>query len=229
MSACATPQPSLHTLPKWNHTPGMSCARQRGVPTDEQLRAMCDGGRLWLPPKLVDGPEDDLVLEGLAIQRLADWADGTADTDWMLPMFWGIARGFQKVRVGEVGMRHGISTLALLLAARDVGGHVWSIDIDECLDGRRNVLHAGLADYHTFIHGDSAACEFPEELDVLFIDGEHSYAALTLDFQMHAPRVKEGGVILFHDTTSCPEVGQFVREVGGTCLPMGAGLGVLGC
>ena len=46
---------------------------------------------------------------------------------------------------------------------------------------------------------------------------------------MHAPRVKPGGVILFHDTTSCPEVGEFCREVGATCLPMGAGLGVLGC
>lgn len=228
MSALAS-LPERHTLPKRLYTPGVSCARQRGVPTDEQLLAINDGGRIWLPEKLVTPAAEDLVLEGLTIQSLADWADGVADTDWMLPVFWGIVRGFLDPKVGEVGMRHGISTLALCLAARDVGGHVWSIDVDECIEGRRNVLHAGLSDVHTFIHGDSAACEFPEPLDVLFIDGEHSYAALTLDFQMHAPRVKPGGVILFHDTTSCPDVAVFCREVGATCLPMGAGLGVLGC
>lgn len=227
MSACAAPQ--LRTLPKALHTPGASSARQRGVVTDEHLLAVNSGGRIWLPPKLAQPVEEDLVLEGLTIQRLADWADGTADTDWMLPVFWGIVRGFRDARVGEIGMRNGISTLALALGARDVGGHVWSIDVDECVEGRRNILHAGLAGVHTFIHGDSAACEFPEDLDVLFIDGEHSYAALTLDFRQHRERVKPGGVILFHDTTSCPEVAAFCAEVGAVSLPMGAGLGVLSC
>lgn len=225
MSALSSPR----SLPKALHTPGVSCARQRGVPTDEQLLAVNAGGRIWLPEKLVNPVEGDLVLEGLTIQRLADWADGVADTDWMLPMFWGIARGFLDVKVGEIGMRFGVSTMAFALAARDVGGHVWSIDCDECIDGRRNVHAAGLSDVHTFIHGDSAAVEFPEPLDVLFIDGEHSYAALSLDFGMHARRVKPGGVILFHDTSSCPDVAVFCKEIGATCLPMGAGLGVLGC
>jgi hypothetical protein len=225
----AIQQRSPHALPKMLYTPGVSIARQRGVPVDEKLLDVNAGGRIWLPPKLATPVTDDLVLENLTIQSLADWADGTADTDWMLPVFWGICRGFPKVRVGEIGMRHGISTLALLLAARDTGGHVWSIDVDECIEGRRNVRHAGLADYHTFIHGDSAAVEFPEELDVLFIDGEHSYAALTLDFGQHRGRVRDGGVVLFHDTTSCPGVAEFCREIGATCLPMGAGLGVLGC
>lgn len=227
MSALASPP--RHTLRKELYSPGVQVARQRGVPLSEPLLTALPGGRTWLPQKLIDGPMEDLDLEGLTIQRLADWADGTADTDWMIPVFWGIVRGFVNPMVGEIGMRNGVSTMALCLAARDTGGRVWSIDIDECIEGRRNVLHAGLADVHTFIHGDSAACEFPQDLDVLFIDGEHSYAALTLDFQMHAPRVKEGGVILFHDTTSCPEVGAFCREVGATCLPMGAGLGVLTC
>jgi hypothetical protein len=225
MSALSSP----HSLPKWNHTPGMSCARQMGVPVENKTRGVCDGGRMWLIPKMTSGPKDDLVLEGLTIQQLADWADGTTDTDWMLPVFWGIARGFANVKVGEIGMRHAISTMAFALAARDVGGHVWSLDCDECIDGRRNVLHAGLADYHTFIHGDSAACSFPEPLDVLFIDGEHSYAGVSLDFQAHAGSVREGGVILFHDSMSSPDVRRFCEEVGATNLPMGAGLGVLGC
>jgi len=226
MSACA--MQSEHRLPKWRHTPGAQIVRQRGVPIDEETQKAL-GGRIWLGQKLLHTVDEDLVLERLSIQSLADWADGTADTDWMLPVFWGICRGFFEPKIGEVGMRNGISTLAFLMAARDTGGHVYSIDIDECVEGRRNVLHAGLAEHHTFIHGDSAAVEFPEPLDVLFIDGEHTYPGVTLDFQMHAPKMKKGGVILFHDTTSCPEVAAFCSEIGATMLPMGAGLGVLGC
>jgi hypothetical protein len=226
MSALASPR----KLEKAQHLPGAAIARQLGVPVDEKLRhAYSDGGRLWLPAKLVTPSDAELSLEGLTIERLADWADGATDTDWMLPVFWGIVRGYPECKVGEIGMRNAISTMAFALAARDVGGHVWSIDIDECIEGRRNVLHAGLADYHTFIHGDSAACEFPEDLDVLFIDGEHNYQAVTLDFGAHIGRVRKGGTVLFHDTYSCPEVKAFCDEIGATCLQIGAGLGVLGC
>lgn len=226
MSASA----SQRSLPKALHTPGMAIALQRGVAVDEKMKnAISDGSRLWLPPKLVKPSEEDLVLEGLTIQRLSDWADGTADTDWMLGVFWGITRGYRGAKVGEIGMRNGISTMAFLLAAREVGGHVWSMDVDLCVEGRMNLRAAGLAEHHTFIHGDSAACEFPEPLDVLFIDGEHSYAAVTLDFGQHRPMVKEGGVVLFHDSYSCPDVKSFCDEIGATCLQIGAGLGVLGC
>lgn len=217
------------TLRKEVYTPGAQAARQRGVPMDQAILTQFPGGRIWLPQKLIEPAMSDLDLDGVTIESLSNWADGTADTDWMLPVFWGIVRAFPNAMVGEIGMRNGISTMALCMAARDVGGHVWSIDVDECVEGKRNVAAAGLSDCHTFIHGDSACCEFPEALDVLFIDGEHSYAALTLDFQQHRGVVKDGGVILFHDSTSSPDVGDFCREIGATCLPMGAGLGVLAC
>ena len=203
--------------------------RLQGIRPSSEALVRVTGDRTVLEKRLLVDHGTDVVLEGLTIESLSNWADGIADTDWMLPVFWGLARGFANVRVGEIGMRHGISTLAFLLAARDVGGHVWSIDIDECITGRRNVLHAGLADYHTFIEGDSACMEFPEQLDVLFIDGEHTYAALNLDFRQHVGRVKKGGVILFHDTASCPEVTAWCIENGVTRLQMGAGLGVLSC
>lgn len=37
------------------------------------------------------------------------------------------------------------------------------------------------------------------ELDYLFIDGDHSYDGVKQDFEMYSPLVKEGGIILFHD------------------------------
>ena len=37
------------------------------------------------------------------------------------------------------------------------------------------------------------------ELDLLFIDGDHSYKGVKKDFEMYRPLVKPGGVICFHD------------------------------
>lgn len=226
MNALASlPRPVLE---KPKHSPGAAVARQRMVPLDHKAQ-LAISGRVWLNDKLVTPAEDDLPLDEVTVERLANWADGTCDIDWMVPVFWGICRGFKNVKVGEIGMRFGISTLSFALAARDVGGHVYSIDVDECIEGRRNVLHAGLADYHTFIHGDSMAVEFPEDLDVLFIDGDHSYMGVSQDFQTHVGRVKPGGIVLFHDSVSSPDVGTFCHEIGAVSLPMGAGLAVLSC
>jgi len=36
-------------------------------------------------------------------------------------------------------------------------------------------------------------------LDFLFIDGDHSYEGVKLDYQMFSPLVRSGGVIAFHD------------------------------
>lgn len=38
-----------------------------------------------------------------------------------------------------------------------------------------------------------------EKLDVLFIDGDHSYEGVKRDFELWSPLVRPGGIILFHD------------------------------
>ncbi|MGE3779440.1 MAG: class I SAM-dependent methyltransferase [Pirellulaceae bacterium] len=38
-----------------------------------------------------------------------------------------------------------------------------------------------------------------EKLDVLFIDGDHSYTGVKTDFDLWSPLVRAGGLILFHD------------------------------
>jgi predicted O-methyltransferase YrrM len=37
------------------------------------------------------------------------------------------------------------------------------------------------------------------QLDFLFIDGDHSYEGVKKDFEMYSPFVKKGGIIAFHD------------------------------
>jgi predicted O-methyltransferase YrrM len=38
-----------------------------------------------------------------------------------------------------------------------------------------------------------------KKIDLLFIDGDHSYEGVKQDFEMYAPLVREGGIVAFHD------------------------------
>ncbi len=37
------------------------------------------------------------------------------------------------------------------------------------------------------------------QLDFLFIDGDHTYEGVKKDFEMYSPLVRKGGIIAFHD------------------------------
>lgn len=55
-------------------------------------------------------------------------------------------------------------------------------------------------------------------LDFLFIDGDHSYEGVKMDFEMYSPLVREGGLIALHDIVEHPpetgcEVSKFWREI----------------
>ena len=56
------------------------------------------------------------------------------------------------------------------------------------------------------------------QLDLLFIDGDHTYEGVKRDFQMYSPLVRQGGMIAFHDIvehspeTGC-EVARYWNEI----------------
>jgi predicted O-methyltransferase YrrM len=53
-------------------------------------------------------------------------------------------------------------------------------------------------------------------LDLLFIDGDHSYPGVKSDYEMYSPLVREAGIIAFHDianTLTDYGVGRFWNEV----------------
>lgn len=164
----------------------------------------------------------------LNIENLTRVMTGVEATDWMLPLFWSLARKYPKCQVGEIGMRGGTSTLAFLLGVKESGGHVWSMDIQDRQDTVQCIRDLGFGDYHTFTCGDSTQTDFPEGayFDVLFIDGSHREADVHADYHRHVERLKDGGVVLFHDTRSCPGVYSVVRSIGGWDIPLGAGLGI---
>lgn len=69
-----------------------------------------------------------------------------------------------------------------------------------------------------------------KKIDILHIDGFHSYEAVKADYENWISFCEDDSVILFHDTVSFPEtVGKFFNEVEGYKLHRinSAGLGIL--
>lgn len=165
---------------------------------------------------------------GGTIGGLTEWALSTNQpTAWMLPVFFTLARRQPNCQVGEIGMENAISTLAFLLGVGRNCGHVYSIDIAPCPDGLANIRESGMSKWHTFMMGPSNKMCFPNHLDILFIDGDHTYTSVAEDFKRHYPIVKPGGVVLLHDTLSFPGPRLFCQEKGIPMLDLGAGLGIL--
>jgi len=50
-------------------------------------------------------------------------------------------------------------------------------------------------------------------IDFLFIDGDHTYEGVKMDFEMYSPLVRKGGIIAFHDIVPGPP-----ENVGGVPL-----------
>ena len=78
------------------------------------------------------------------------------------------------------------------------------------------------------------------QVDLLFIDGDHTYEGVKQDWEMYSPLVSPGGIVVFHDIVKHPEatgcyVEQFWNEIKDDyrhqefCSPPGdwAGLGVI--
>ena len=57
-----------------------------------------------------------------------------------------------------------------------------------------------------------------DQIDFLFVDGDHTYEGIKKDFEMYEPLVAEGGIIAFHDICPHPpetdcEVNRFWDEI----------------
>lgn len=172
---------------------------------------------------------DDLNGHPIGIESLANFIWGRQATDWIIPIVWSICRKYENGVFAEIGTRTGITTCAMALAARDVGGKAYTMDISDQHheSAVMGVTSSGVADYVTFIHASSQKQDFPEPIDVLFIDGDHSYDAVKADYERHAPNVKDDGIILFHDPCSDEGTERFCEEIGVPVIPIEAGLGIL--
>lgn len=83
--------------------------------------------------------------------------------------------------------------------------HLYVVDPYFRRDSHYEEVKATLAQYSncTLIRktSDEAACIIPDNLDFIFIDGDHSYLAVLSDLQNYVPKLKSGGLLTGHDWT----------------------------
>jgi predicted O-methyltransferase YrrM len=129
-------------------------------------------------------------------------------------------------KVIEIGRYKGGSTLTIAMGLKNKGTF-WSIDIGEKEDrlGQRTdrtydrQLQEKL-DYYgltaNLIVGDSRTFELNTEgeVDLVFIDGDHSYEGVKNDFERFGRKVKVGGDVLFDDACDAPLYRSHVESVG---------------
>ena len=135
--------------------------------------------------------------------------------------------------IAEIGRFKGGSTFIFATAMRE-GVELWSYDFHVALrpdmpgaeldDELRAALERyGLAHkVHLFVADSRTADPPPEPLEVLFVDGDHSYEGAKADYERWRAFVRPGGHLLFHDAVDTggygnvyPGVARLMDEVGG--------------
>lgn len=136
-----------------------------------------------------------------------------------LQRFANIVASIHPKKVLEIGTFQG-GTLCILARLSAPRATIISIDLPGGkFGGGQSKLRSLL--YHTFskslqrmhlIRGNSHSEEvvarvrkITQSLDVLFIDGDHTYEGVKHDFASYSPLVRPGGIIAFHDVAEHPE------------------------
>lgn len=174
-----------------------------------------------------------------ALERYQYWLEHWSDVQTHLPTLFEAACG----NVLELGVRAGVSTSALLAGVEAHGGHVWSVDRDDC-----SPVFAGHPQW-TFIQADSldsatieggvwqgsAPVALPEYYDLLFIDTEHTEERTIAELRTWGPRAK---LIMLHDTDDSSTYPGVRNAMAAYCEDTGRkatfhegsyGLGVIRC
>lgn len=129
----------------------------------------------------------------------------------------------------EIGAFQGGSTIALAMGAQDAGGgKVTSIDPHRPATGvyggsfshedhriyLDNLERYGVSSWvkHLCTDSSAAAKGWSDPIDLLWIDGDHSYKGVASDITLWAPFVKDQGIVIFDDVESGGEVEAAIRD-----------------
>ena len=141
--------------------------------------------------------QERLFLDGLA-------SLGADTSDCVFPLYT-IAKKLEARKIIELGVRKGISTQALLIACKELNGHLWSVDIEPCVETVKRIKSLGLNKFWTFtVQDDLDFIKSWENglVDVVFIDTSHTYEHTLAELNMYSKLVREGGVLVLHDVNA---------------------------
>jgi predicted O-methyltransferase YrrM len=125
--------------------------------------------------------------------------------------------------VVEIGSYLGASTCFLAAGVSPRRGKVFAVDTWTNIamtEGPRDTFPDFLRHIKPFEErivimrgrSEEAGKNFPGLIDLLFIDGDHSYEGVCSDIRTWLPRVKNGGLLVFHDYGWAEGVQRAVKE-----------------
>jgi predicted O-methyltransferase YrrM len=127
----------------------------------------------------------------------------------------------------EIGSWKGRSTTWLASGARLAGQRVYAVDphrgsrenpaADTLQEFSDNLTRSGLSAVvePMVMTSEEAAARIHGPIELLFIDGDHSYEGVRRDAELWLPRLMNGGTVMFHDVATAAYSGprRIVREM----------------
>ena len=146
-------------------------------------------------------------------KTLVEIIKGTDISEHLTTLFF-LTVEFNLKRILELGVRGGISSIALNEAVSKIGGHVYSIDIDDCMSAVNKLKKLELDQNWTFQQGNDIEIgkKWNKELDLIFIDTSHSYNHTLEELKIFEPFLVTNGFITFHDTREFPGVLRAIKD-----------------
>lgn len=152
--------------------------------------------------------------QGLLSQKLQDLTaqSGVGDSAFLL---YGLVKSGKPNVVVEIGSARGRSTCFMGKALKENGfGRLYAIDphtqtawndvdsVDTFQILNNNISALDLEDVVEVIRDTSCnvARDWNRRIDLLFIDGDHSYEGARRDWELFSPFVQPFGSVIFHDT-----------------------------
>jgi predicted O-methyltransferase YrrM len=141
-----------------------------------------------------------------------DFKSGLGDSAWL---FYGLTRSMKPEVCVEIGSARGKSACFIGLALKRNGhGKLYAIDphtqtnwnddtsVETLPIMQKNLQAVGLIDVVEIVRKTSqeAALGWKLPIDLLFIDGDHSYDGVKRDWELFSPYISRFGVVVFHDT-----------------------------
>ena len=129
-----------------------------------------------------------------------EWAKYEPGSYYRNLMLYSIELSMRAKTTVEIGLGphpNGVYLLGLL--AKEVGGHHTAIDIANSPISRSRYIIERFDLPVTLLQYDSKAIDWRTRIDLLYIDGGHSYEQVKGDFENFSKHVRRNGYMIFDD------------------------------